>query len=411
VTPPPEIALEDVASSLGGLWGKAEPADGHTGVLVLRGTDFAEARRLELSNVPRRFEKTSVVSSRLLDPTCILIEASGGSKDQPVGRTFLVTDDLIEQAGLPVSAASFCKILRVDTATADPRYVYAVLQVAYRNGELERFQSQSTGLRNMRTRDLMRQFRFPLPSLDVQARIGAFVGSSIDLAATNERRAQTINELVQTLYREWFVERRHPGGEPRSTRASRWKEMSLGAVAQVNRANVKKNELPDPFEYLDISSLGVGRMRPLKLLPATEAPGRARRLVADGDVVWATVRPNRRSHCLVHDPNSNLVASTGLSVLSPVEVPSSFLYAYASSAPFTAHLVGRATGSAYPAVRPGDVESAPLLLPPVELLDRFDRIAEPMLRLAGVLRHHAAVVDETREMILPRLLRRGNEAG
>jgi len=136
-----EVTLGDVASSLGGLWGQPEPADGLVGVLALRGTDFAKVRAGDLSSVPRRFEKKKAVEKRLLDERSIVIEASGGSRDQPVGRSLLIRPTLLEHAGMPISAASFCKILWVDDEVANPRFIHGVIENLYQSGEIEQYLS------------------------------------------------------------------------------------------------------------------------------------------------------------------------------------------------------------------------------------------------------------------------------
>jgi type I restriction enzyme, S subunit len=388
-----EVSLGDVVSSLGGLWGEDEPGDGLVEVLALRGTDFERARRLDLDGVPKRFEREDIVAGRLLAPGSMVLEASGGSKDRPVGRCLFVTKGLADSADCNLAAASFCKILRVDSTVADPRFVYAVLKNLYESGGIERFQVQSTGLRNLRTTQLLADFRFRVPSLEAQKRIGAVVGAFDELDELNERRIRRLHDLARSIYRGWF-ERSRPTGS--------W--CALSDVADVNRSTAKKNELPDPIEYLDISSLGTGRLKGTRTMPSAEAPGRARRRLGDGDVVWSTVRPNRRAHGLVHGPPSNLIGSTGLAVLSPRDVPSSFLFEYASSEEFGNYLVTRATGSAYPAVRAKDFEEAPVFVPEQAVLRQFDQAVDPMLRLASLLQRQSAKRDAVRSLLLPRLV-------
>lgn len=187
-----EVALGEVVSSLGGLWGKAEPSDGYVEVLAIRGTDLARAHALDLGGIPRRFEKEKAVNKRLLDTSSIVIEASGGSKDQRVGRSVLITQGMLDQADVPLSAASFCKIFWVDQEKADPRFIHAHLELLYRSGEVERFQAQSTGLRNLRVKDLLSDFRFELPPVDIQKRIGAVLGSFDTLIEVNELQIQAL---------------------------------------------------------------------------------------------------------------------------------------------------------------------------------------------------------------------------
>jgi type I restriction enzyme S subunit len=107
---------------------------------------------------------------------------------------------------------------------------------------------------------------------------------------------------------------------------------------------------------------------------------------------------------LIHDPAANLVASTGLAVLSPAAVPSSFLYEHAAAQSFTDFLVSQATGSAYPAVRPNDFCDAPVLVPPPATLDRFDAVVDRALRSASTLKSQCRQLTATRDLLLPRLV-------
>lgn len=249
------------------------------------------------------------------------------------------------------------------------------------------------------------------PTLRSQRRIATVLSAFDKLIEINERRIELLEDLARSLYREWFVRFRFPGHEDAEFGDSDvgpipegWEVSQLGEVAGVNRRTLKRADLPSPLLYLDISNVGVGRVGQPASMEADDAPGRARRVVRDGDVIWATVRPNRRAHGLVHDPPTELVISTGLAALSPEGVPSSFLFLLASDPMFSDYLVSRTTGSAYPAVRPLDFEECTLVLPAQSVLTSFEHACDPALRLASRLillnRHLAA----TRDVLLPRLV-------
>ena len=60
------------------------------------------------------------------------------------------------------------------------------------------------------------------------------------------------------------------------------------------------------------------------------------------------------------------MASTGFAVLTPrTDVEGSFVYHHVMSPPFAVEMESATTGQAYPAVRPGDVASYELILPPL----------------------------------------------
>lgn len=106
-----------------------------------------------------------------------------------------------------------------------------------------------------------------------------------------------------------------------------WEKKTLNVITLTNAESYRAQELPDEITYTDISSGAQGRIRTRNALKSAEALGRAIRKVKSGDVIWSNVRPNLRAYALILDPEMNDVFSTGFTVLSPVSIPYSYLYA------------------------------------------------------------------------------------
>jgi type I restriction enzyme, S subunit len=183
-----------------------------------------------------------------------------------------------------------------------------------------------------------------------------------------------------------------------------WEVTMLGRLVEVNARSVRRGAEPTEIRYVDISSVSTGSIDNKESMLFADAPGRARRIVRDGDVIWACVRPNRKSYSLVLDPELDLLVSTGFAVLSPVTVPWSFVYQCVTTDDFVSHLVNHAKGAAYPAVGAEDFENAKVLKPTDDLVTAFDRIVEPMMRLVATLQLKNANLRITRDLLLPKLI-------
>jgi type I restriction enzyme, S subunit len=183
-----------------------------------------------------------------------------------------------------------------------------------------------------------------------------------------------------------------------------WRRCELREVASVNRQSIKPIKAPTTIRYVDITSVSPDSIDDATEIAFSEAPGRARRQVTDGSIIWSTVRPNRRSHALVLDPPSNMIVSTGFAVVDATAAPFSFLYEAVTTDFFVGYLTNHATGSAYPAVTGETFERALLLVPPKKLLDAFHHHAEPLLRLADKLRRANRQLAAARDLLLPRLV-------
>jgi type I restriction enzyme S subunit len=250
-----------------------------------------------------------------------------------------------------------------------------------------------------------------VPDIATQRRIASILSAYDDLIENNTRRIAILEEMARRIYEEWFVRFRFPGHEGVRMVDSElglvpegWEVAALGRLAEVNARSVRRGAEPAEIRYVDISSVSTGSIDNKEPMPFADAPGRARRIVRDGDVIWACVRPNRKSYARVVDPEPNLLVSTGFAVLSPVAAPSSFIYQCVTTDDFVSHLVNHAKGAAYPAVGAEDFANAKVLKPTNDPVAAFDRIAEPMMRLVAALQVKNANLRTTRNLLLPKLI-------
>lgn len=181
--------------------------------------------------------------------------------------------------------------------------------------------------------------------------------------------------------------------------------VALDEIADVNDRSA------DPVEggslrYIDIAAVDPGTFVFPERSAWADAPSRARRLVRKGDSLWSTVRPNRRSHALNLSDDPELVASTGLAVLSPRTVSFAYLYEATRRREFTSYLENSAQGSAYPAVRADRFNVAPIPLLSDGLRGRFEEVAEPLRLYLWSLAEENWSLAATRDALLPYLMSR-----
>ena len=244
-----------------------------------------------------------------------------------------------------------------------------------------------------------------------QRRIAGILSAYDELMENSQRRIRILETMARALYREWFVHYRFPGHEKLPRVASPfgdipkgWEVKKLATVADVNRAQINARTAPDALHYIDISSVSPGQIDSITTYAFANAPGRARRIVQHGDVLWSCVRPNRRSHAQVMHPEPNTIASTGFAVLTATKVPFTFLYFATTTDDFVAFLTNNATGAAYPAVSGATFEKADLLIPPAPLLKKFGDATISMAEQIHTLQRQIQNLRRTRDLLLPRLL-------
>ena len=247
---------------------------------------------------------------------------------------------------------------------------------------------------------------FPIPPIAEQTRIADLLSAYDDLIENNRRRIQLLEQAARLLYREWFVHLRFPGHE--HTRILNgvpegWEKKALKEVADVNRASLGRNHQGD-IEYIDISAVGPGKIEGTTVYRFVDAPSRARRIARHGDIIWSCVRPNRKSHAVIWNPPENLIASTGFAVLTPVAVPTTFLYQATTTNEFVGYLANNARGVAYPAVTASDFENAQILVPQDMLLTQYNGATEILFAQIHILGQQSSKLSHARDLLLSRLM-------
>jgi len=357
-------------------------------------TGDVKAAELYLRVFGQTYNDAGLAQSKLWPPDtlCITIAAN-------IAETAI----LARPGCFPDSIVGF----RADPARADVRYVkYLIdtLKLGMQNV------SRGTTQDNL-SLDKLLSFQMHVPPLDEQRRIALILSAYDNLIENNTRRIAILEEMARRIYEEWIVHFHFPGHEHVRMVESElgsipagWRWVKLKEVAHVNQRSIKRDREPEQIVYVDISSVATGSINKKEAMAYEAAPGRARRIVADGDVIWACVRPNRKSFSLVLDPEPNLIVSTGFAVLSAVAVPWTFLYQAVTTEDFVAYLTNHAKGAAYPAVGAEDFKNAEFVLPDDATLRTFNDAAEPMARLISTLQRNNTNLRTTRDLLLPRLI-------
>ena len=147
--------------------------------------------------------------------------------------------------------------------------------------------------------------------------------------------------------------------------------VTLGDVTteQIDRSGPSQGE----FIYVDISS--VDRDSKLivdaKTLFAETAPSRARQRLRAGDVLVSMTRPNLNAVALVTAEYDGAIGSTGFHILRVKHTEPKFLFYLVQTREFIDSMCTCVQGALYPAVRPKDVESFGLHLPPLAEQNRI----------------------------------------
>lgn len=248
------------------------------------------------------------------------------------------------------------------------------------------------------------EHEIPVPPLQEQRRI---VGRIEELARRIEeakglRRAarQEAEALLPAAADEMFG----------SAQAQAWPVQSLGELTHRTQQRDPRREPDVDFSYIDITSVesGSGSISEPRRLSGREAPSRARKVVLQGDVIFATTRPYLRSIALVPSELDAQICSTGFCVLRAkrdVAEPR-WLYYCARSDLVIEQVLAAMRGAAYPAVTDKDVRSAVIPVPPLEEQRRIVAYLDSVRAKADALRRLQDETQRELDTLLPSVLDR-----
>jgi len=133
--------------SIAGEWGDAP--DGLNDTYVLRAADFTKDCKLK-SNIgaPRVIQASKLIQRRLKKGD-LLLEKSGGSPDQPVGRVVY-----FDRNGDNYTLSNFLQLLRANK-NFDSLWAYYLLTGLYDSNVVLRYQQQTTGIINFKLEEYL----------------------------------------------------------------------------------------------------------------------------------------------------------------------------------------------------------------------------------------------------------------
>ena len=189
---------ELIEKPLSGVWGD-EDIDGN-GIPVFRTTNFTNNGSLSYSDVVTRKIVSNNLKEKYLRVGDILIEKSGGSDKQPVGRVVYFEGE--ENKYL---FNNFTSILRVkNLETCFPKYLFYGLFSNYQQGGTRPYENKTTGLHNLKLEQYINSFEIPLPSLEEQKAIAEKLDKVSGLIEKRKTQLEKLDLLIKSRFIEMF---------------------------------------------------------------------------------------------------------------------------------------------------------------------------------------------------------------
>ena len=312
--------IEITGKVLSGEWGTDDESG--NGIPVLRTTNFTNEGIVDYSNVVTRTIQKKNIDAKYLRKGDIIIEKSGGSDKQPVGR--VIYFDGPESTYL---FNNFTGLLRVkNQAVWLPRYVFYSLFHNYRKGGTRPFESKTTGLHNLKTDDYISRYEVLEAPISEQQSICKQLDYVYDIIKTRQQQLQKLDELVKARFVEMF-------GDP-VTNPMDWPTKPLLEMGYCkNGMNFHTGD-----SGIEMHCLGVGDFKDYSVIDGTdylptislnEAPPEES-MLQDGDLVFVRSNGNKAlvGRCLLVYPHNTPTTYSGFCIryrLTSAEVNIAYL--------------------------------------------------------------------------------------
>lgn len=280
--------------------------------------------------------------------------------------------------------------------------------------------------------------KIPLPRREVQDKLVEFIRPLDDRIDLNNSMNRTLDAFAKALFRSWFVDfdpvvaksdGRSPFGMDAGTTElfpSHFVDSEMGYIPEgwsVSRLGDKLvklesgkrpkggvSEIESGVPSLgagDIGRLGVFDYSDVSYVPEDFFESMTRGIVQKTDVLLYKDGANLGRSTYFDDgfPYEKCCVNSHVFILrTDADSFQRYLYFWLQQPWMQEEIMARNSSSAQPGINQRSVKSLPLLIPPEEVVDAFDRIVNPMLLKIFQNSHENRYLGELRNTLIPRLV-------
>lgn len=342
-----------IPKAISGEWGDDEGA-----VKVLRTTNFHNDGTINYTNVVTRSINQKKVDQKALQYGDTIIEKSGGSPTQPVGR--VVFFDKIDDTYL---CNNFTSVLRPSSA-AFPKFIFWFLFNNHLTDKTLSYQNKTTGIINLKLERYLQELEIPLPQLSTQQQIAEILDKADALRKKDKQLLQYYDDLAQSLFIDMF-------GDPIKNEKG-WTIEKLGTVVTFSKGLVDPRISP----YLEMHHVGgdnivSGTGELINLKPAKQLNLISGKFLFDEtQILYNKIRPYLNK---VAKPNFKGICSADMYPMKPNGkfINKDYLWSVMTSKDFIKFSETVARRANIPKINREELSEYPIATPPITLQNQF----------------------------------------
>ncbi len=256
---------------------------------------------------------------------------------------------------------------------------------------------------------ILTSFPILLPPLPTQHIIASILSTYDDLIENNTRRIKILEDMAQTLYREWFVHYRFPGHENVPMVQSElgkipqgWEVGKFKNIVENVKEKVKPGKHLNPLPYVPIDCIPRHSISLMEHKPSSEAKSS---LIAfkRNDILFGAMRSyfhkvslapfngiTRQTCFVLRSKNANNYPFDLITTFQDSTVEYSSNHSTGSTIPYATWDLGLAI--------------MPIVIPPNSLIKQYSDVVTPLLNSIQMMLKKNTSLRQTRDLLLPKLI-------
>ena len=412
-----EVLLEDVAELNGGYAFKSEEYT-NTGHFVLRTLNITEDGRITKKGATFISEASAKTYERFalkpLDSLFVMVGAT-------LGKVGLVKD-----TDLPALLNQNMWVIRKKRSDTDPLFLHYAF--SFYSKPLCSLVSGSA--RGFVKRDDFRRMKLWLPTLKAQKKISSLLAGLDDRITLLRETNITLEAIAQAAFKSWFVdfdpvrakqEGRQPEGMDEATAAlfpdtfettelgelpTAWRISNIGAELTSILGGTPSRARPEFWKEGTVAWINSGKVNEFRITTASE-------LITDEALSRSATKllPARTTVLAITGATLGQISiveiaacanQSVIGILQNEKFSTEFIYFWINFN--IKKLIASQTGGAQQHINKGNVEELPLIVPDIQILNRFKSIAQPLFFKIAENCFQISTLSSIRDSLLPRLI-------
>ncbi|MCK9454756.1 restriction endonuclease subunit S [Sulfurimonas sp.] len=290
--------------------------------------------------------------------------------------------------------ASYLIRYRINSKIANPYFVAYCLQSYEWDGFVEGIIGGSAqpgaNAKQFASFDLL------LPTIEEQKAIAEALSSLDDKIDLLHRQNKTLEELAQTLFRQWFIEEAE----------DKWEEYTVSDFATHQKVSIKPAQNPnEEFLHFSLPAFDTNKEPNVELGSDIKSN---KYQVEPFSILMSKLNPKTpRVWDIYFEPKVNSICSTEFQVIQPNEKE---LFPFISTLLKSDKVIGDLTMSAsgtsgsHQRVKPEDILNINFLTPSVDKIKEFSKLLEPNYLKTVQNQKQIETLENIRDTLLPKLM-------